>query len=96
MAASPASIAFGSMRASASACARPPASRYGITIIGANTVQMIGVSRPTPARIVASAASCSPSAPWRGSTGRSRATSAAVLNGVCVAVNGVARAVDGR
>ena len=64
--------------------------------MGAKTVQMIGVSGPTAARIVASAASCSPSAPRRGSTGSSRATSAAPASGVCVTVNGVARSVDGR
>src|SRR5882762_10468925 len=80
----------------ASACSRPPANKEGITIIGAKIVQMMGGSGPTAARIAASAASCSPSAPRRGSTGWSRVTSAAPASGVCVTVNGVARSVDGR
>jgi hypothetical protein len=70
--------------------------RYGTTIIGENTVQMIGVSGPTPARICRSASSCSPSAPAGGSAGCRRRSSAAPAHGACVRVYGTARSPEAR
>ena len=62
---------------------------------GENTVQMIGVSGPTAARISRKASSCSPRAPARGSAGSSEARSDAPAAGARVTVKGTARSREG-